>query len=126
MIRKSFLIVVLTLVWVGVFGQVKVGQWKDHLSYNSCNTVAKVGDKVYVSNGTGLLKYNLSDGSIVQISKINGLSDIGIQLLRYNPYNGTLLIIYNNANIDILKGEQFINFSDIKRTPITGKKNINE
>jgi ligand-binding sensor domain-containing protein len=126
MSKKTTLIIGLILVSLSGITQVKVGQWKDHPSYNSCNTVAKAGNFVYTSNGVGILKYNSSDGSVEQISKINGLSDIGIQLLRYNPYNNTLLVIYNNANIDILKGNEFINFSDIKRKTITGKKNINE
>lgn len=108
------------------WGQLSVGQWKDHRGYNTTNSVAKVGDIVYVSNGTGLLKYSISEGSTEVISKANGLSDIGITLLRYNPYNNVLLVIYNNANIDVLKGDEFINFSDIKRKTITGKKNINE
>lgn len=115
----------LCFIFTGV-AQVKVGEWKDHLSYNSCLTVAKAGDAVYASNGTGIIKYTISDGSTELISKINGLSDIGIQLLRYNPYNDVLLIVYNNANIDVLKNGTFINFSDIKSKTITGKKNINE
>ncbi len=115
----------LCLAFLGT-AQVKVSEWKDHLSYNSCNTVAKAGDAVYASNGTGIIKYTISDGSTELISKINGLSDIGITLLRYNPYNGALLIVYNNANIDVLKDGVFTNFPDIKRKTITGKKNINE
>jgi hypothetical protein len=122
-IQIAILFVFITLVGMT---QVKVGEWKDHLSYNSCNTVAKVGDVVYASNGTGLIKYTISDGSTELVSKINGLSDIGITLLRYNPYNGALLIVYNNANIDVLKDGVITNFSDIKRKTITGKKNINE
>lgn len=111
---------------IPAIAQIKVGEWRDHLSYNSCNSVAKVGNVVYASNGTGLVKYNTSDNSVEKISKINGLSDIGINLLRYNSYNNTLLVIYENANIDVLKGDEIYNFSDIKRKNITGKKNINE
>jgi hypothetical protein len=124
-LNTRLILIFLCFAFAGI-GQVKVGEWKDHLSYNSCNTVAKAGDAVYASNGTGIIKYNISDGSTELISKINGLSDIGITLIRYNPYNGALLIIYNNANIDILKDGVFTNFSDIKRKTITGKKNINE
>lgn len=124
--RNIQLIVYFLCITIVGIAQVKVGEWKDHLSFNSCNTVAKAGDVVYASNGTGIIKYTISDGSTELISKINGLSDIGIQLLRYNPYNGTLLVVYNNANIDVLKDGVFTNFSDIKRKTITGKKNINE
>ena len=126
MIRKTQIFLVFVFIALTGFGQVRVGEWKDHLSYNSCNSVAKVGDVVYATNGAGLIKYTISDGSVELISKINGLSDIGIQLLRYNPYNGVLLIVYNNANIDVLKDGVFTNFSDIKRKNITGKKDINE
>lgn len=106
--------------------QTKPGEWKDHLSYNTCNTVAKVGNIVYASNGTGIVKYNTEDGSIERLNKINGLTDIGIKLLRYNPYNNTLLIIYDNANIDVIKNNSITNVSDIKSKTITGKKTINE
>lgn len=127
MTRKIHILLVFTLFSLSLIGQVRVGEWKDHLSYNSCKTVAKAGnDVVYVSNGNTLLKYIISDGSTEVISKINGLSDIGIELLRYNPYNGSLIIVYNNANIDVLKNDVIINFSDIKRKTLTGKKSINE
>ena len=119
---------VLFFVFITTFiqAQVKVGEWKDHLSYNSCNTVVKVGDIVYASNGTGIIKYDTKANTIDKWSKINLLSDIGIQLLRYNSYNNTLLVIYDNANIDVIKGDEVSNFSDIKRKNIIGKKNINE
>lgn len=126
MTRKPLLLIVVVLISSFCFSQVKVGQWKDYLSYNSCNTVAKAGNVVFVSNGAGLIEYNISDNSITPLNKIYGLSDIGITLLRYNPYNGTLLIVYNNANIDILKNGTITNFPDIKLKTITGKKNINE
>ncbi|MGZ3931936.1 MAG: PorZ beta-propeller-like domain-containing protein, partial [Bacteroidia bacterium] len=113
-------------IYFSSFSQVKVGQWRDHLSYNSCNTVAKAGNIVYVSNKTGLLKYNTADNSTERLNKINGLSDINVVLLRYNAPNNTLLVIYDNANIDVIKNGVITNFSDIKRKTITGKKNINE
>ena len=110
-----------------LFSQVKVGQWLDHLSYNYSNSVSKVGAKVYFSNGAGLGTYNTGDNSIEKLTKINGLSDIGIKLLRVNDYNNVLLVVYENTNIDIITpNEKIINVSDIKRKIITGKKTINE
>ncbi len=123
---KHLLFFIFVVIATGIQSQVKVGEWKDHLSYNSCNTVVKVGDIVYASNGTGIIKYNTKDNTIDKWSKINLLSDIGIQLLRYNAYNNTLLVIYDNANIDVIKNDEAFNFSDIKRKNIIGKKNINE
>ena len=76
--KKTIIILSLLLICLCHSAQVRVGQWKDHLNYNYCNTVAQAREFVYVTNGAGILKYNTSDGSIETISKINGLSDIGI------------------------------------------------
>lgn len=109
------------------FSQVKVGQWTDHLSYNSANSVAKVGTTVYVSNYSGLAKYHVVDGVIEKYTKIDGLSDVGVQMLRKNEHNNTLLVIYKNTNIDVIRPDgSLINISDIKRKVIQGKKYINE
>lgn len=124
--RKSFFILFL-LFSLFSFSQVKVGQWLDHLSYYDANSVARVGDMVYVSNGSGLSTYNISDNEINKLTKINGLSDVGVTLLRKNDYNDNLLVIYSNTNIDVIKPNgDIINISDIKRKIITGKKVINE
>ncbi len=109
------------------FSQVKIGQWVDHLSYTSSNSVAKVNNLVYVSNGSGLAKYNTDDNSIEKMTKIDGLSDIGVKLLRKCDYNNSLLVIYDNTNMDVIKSDgTIVNISDIKRKIITGKKYINE
>ena len=100
---KFFIFILTGLVSYSGFSQVKIGQWIDHLSYNYANAVSKVGNNVYVSNGQGLAKYDDSDNSIEKLTKINGLSDVGIKTIKKNDYNDALLVIYNNSNIDIIK-----------------------
>ena len=120
----SFLFIFLSL-WS--FSQVKIGQWLDHLSYDNANSISKVDSKVYVSNGSGLAVYDEGDNSIRKLTKTEGLSDIGVKLLRKNDYNNLLLVIYENTNIDIIKtNNDIVNLSDIKRKIIPGKKTINE
>ena len=126
-IFKLLIITALLILWKNGFSQVKVGQWVDHLCYNDANSVAKVGTMVYVSNGSGLATYNTSDNEVKKLTKIEGLSDIGISLIRRNPSNDYLIVIYNNTNIDVIKPDgSIINISDIKRKIITGNKTINE
>src|SRR3954463_11502693 len=76
--------------------------WQDHLSINSCNSVAKLKSKIYASNGTGVVYFEESEISPVTLTKINGLSDVGVSLLRSNPYNNKLMVIYDNCNIDVI------------------------
>ncbi|MCD6017184.1 MAG: hypothetical protein K0S53_305 [Bacteroidetes bacterium] len=109
------------------FSQVRIGQWVDHLSYNHANGVAKVGSLVYASNGFGLEKYNILDNNLEKLTKCEGLSDVGVKLLRKCDYNNYVLVIYDNTNIDVIKpDESIVNVSDIKRKIIQGKKYINE
>jgi hypothetical protein len=124
--KKSIIIIFIFQSLVS-FSQIKVGQWVDHLSYNYANSVAKVGNIVYSSNGAGLATYNVGDNSIEKLTKIDGLSDVGVQYLRKNDHNNMLLVIYENTNIDVIDVEgKITNVSDIKRKIITGRKTINE
>lgn len=109
-----------------LLSQVKVGEWVDHSCYSKAISVARSGNFVYTANENGLVKFHVDDNSVEKFTKINGLSDIGIKLLRQNYNNDALLVIYDNANIDVIKNETVINFSDIKRKAITGNKIINE
>lgn len=106
--------------------QVPVGQWRDELPYTLCNSVTDAGDKVYASTPYAVFYVNKEDFSVARITKINGLSDIGISCINYNKTYHTLVIAYTNANIDLIKDNTIINISDIKRKPILGNKTIND
>ena len=124
---KNIFLLFFLIIGFSSFSQVKIGEWRDHLSYKYANSVTKVGSIVYASNGSGLLKYNEGDNSVEKLTKINGLSDVGVKLLRKNESNNVVLVVYENTNIDIITSdERIINFSDIKRKIIQGKKTINE
>lgn len=124
---KNISLLLFLFIHIITFSQVKVGEWVDHTSYGYANSVAKVGDMVYSSNGVGLETYNLGDNSVEKLTKIEGLSDVGIKLIRKNASNDNLLVIYENTNIDVIKPDgKIINVSDIYRKSITGKKVIHE
>jgi len=105
--------------------QIKVGEWRDHLSYSHATRITASPIKVYCATGGALFLVNKSDQSIEKMTKITGLSDVGISTIRYSPENELLLIAYSNANIDIIRGNYIHNISDIKRKSITGVKRIN-
>ncbi len=123
---NSFFTAAFILLFFGLTGQVKVGEWTDHLNYSNAVSVVKAGPIVYCSNGSGLIRYNTDDNSIEKLSKINGLSDVGVKLLRYNANNNMVVVIYDNSNIDLIKDGKVTNFPDIERKSITGSKVINE
>lgn len=124
--NRIFLII-FCLTFLNFFPQVGPRSWQDHMSLNNCNTISKLGSKIYASNYNGIIKISEEDFSIEKLNKINGLNDVGIRLLRTNPFNNKLLVIYDNSNIDVISSnEEIKNYSDIKLKVLNGKKLINE
>ena len=104
---------------------VPIGTWKNYLAYNSASYIAEGKDRIYcVANG-GLYFIQKEDESINRLSKITGLSDVGVKQAAYCEDNDIVLIAYENCNIDLLINNHIINISDIKRKGVAGKKTIN-
>jgi len=108
-----------------LFGQVAIGQWRDHLPYNKGVQVADAGEWIYAASESGLFQYHKEEGDIVRASKATGLSDIGFTSIVWSDENNTLIIAYDNANIDLIQDGRIINIPDIRNKPILGLKTIN-
>ena len=104
---------------------VPIGSWKDYLSYKSASYISETPDRIYcVANG-GLFFVQKSDKTINRLSKITGLSDVGIKQVAYSNELNITIITYENCNIDLINNNQVINLSDIKRKEFPGLKTIN-
>lgn len=127
MMNSSRLLLILIFLW-SAFSlqaqQVPVGQWQTHFTYNSVKSVEVMGDQILAA-GAHLYAYSVTDNDFRTFSKVNGLHDVDIRLLRYDPVSGYLLIVYENSNIDLYRDNVFTNLSDIKTLNITGSKRIN-
>jgi len=105
-------------------GQITLGQWRTHLPYKYCNLTEATDDHVFCSATGGLFSYNLEDNSVEKISKIDGLSDNGIAAMRWNGESSTLILAYQNSNIDIIREGLILNLPDIMKKQIPGDKSI--
>ena len=122
------LIIASWLISAQLFAQdgVSIGNWRTHLPYQKVIAVEPVGNKIYAATEYELFYYDTEDNSIHILNKINGLSDIGISTMRYNPSQRKLFVAYTNANVDLIDSDGNIkNMSDIKDKNIVGNKNIN-
>ena len=105
-------------------GQITLGQWRTHLPYKYCNLAEATDDRVFCSATGGLFSYNLEDNSVEKISKIDGLSDNGIAAMRWSGESSTLILAYQNSNIDIIREGMILNLPDIMKKQIPGDKSI--
>lgn len=124
---KNFFVIILMFHFLNSNGQLKpIGSWTDHLPYSEGTSISTNGTDVFCGTSTGLFSYNVFDNSISRFSKINRLNGVNIAKLKYNPYNSTLIIVYQDANIDLLKNGTTINIPFIKNDNAINSKEINE
>ena len=95
------------------FAQMAVGEWRAHFAYHNTTQCATLGDKVYAVSDGSLYSYTPSDTYIDIYNKATLLNDQGIRYLRRCDSENLLLIIYDNANIDLLyPDESIVNLPD--------------
>ena len=118
-------VVLLFITFQSLAQQIPIGSWRDELPYTQCISVTEAGNMIYTATPYSVFSVDKDDNSVQRISKINGLSDIGISCIRYNQATSTVVLTYANANIDLIRGFDVTNISDIKRKQILGNKTIN-
>ena len=120
----SFILVLATL------GQAQrpLGTWVSFPAYDDrVIQVCQSADRIYFASYHAVYYMEKSDGSISTLSKSNGLSDAGVLHIAYHAAKKTLVITYDNSNIDLLvNGTDIYNIPDIKNTILNGSKNIND
>lgn len=101
-------------------------QWKSHPSLYNFNTVCKTDKVIYAGSDETLMRISLEDNEVNLLSKVEGLSDVGISKVSHYKELNITLIGYKNGNIDLLKNNSVVNISDIKRSlNVSGSKRIN-
>lgn len=127
--RKNFIPLFCLIFFniITVFGQVPIGHWTTHAPGAKVINVEKVHEKIFAATPYEIFYYNTGDNSINKLTKVNGLSDFGVSVMRYNPATDQILVGYSNANIDIIdKDDNVTNINDIKIKDILADKIIND
>lgn len=128
--KRTLLLIFTLLVTFFVQAQEKssniaIGKWRDHLSYYYTHNVDKVKGRILVSCESALFYYDPNSQEIEKYSKVNGLSDAGLGITAYDSTTNTIIITYENSNIDIVQDDKVYNIPDIKNRSIEGSKEIN-
>ena len=103
----------------------KIGDWQSYLPYKDGRKVTQSNEKIYYATDESILILDKDDNSIEVLSKVNGLSDTGVQNILYDQVNEQLIIAYSSSIIDVVKGSEVIRVTDIvDKTSILGDKQI--
>jgi len=122
---KMQIISLLLLFAPKLSGQTPVGSWSDHLCYNTASSIAAGSKEVFVSTGSSLIVYDKEYFELKKMSRINGLTETGINKISWSEVNRALVIGYKSTNVDLLLNKTIYNIPDIYKKYIPGEKRIN-
>lgn len=105
-------------------GQGPLGSWQDHLSYSTSRYLAAGDNKIFSSAGASILEYDISSGSASSLSRVTGLSATLISALAWCADQETLIIVYRNTGVDLIRKGVITSIPDIKNKYIPGLKEI--
>ncbi len=105
----------------------RIGEWKSYMAHSNGNFVTQSDQYVFFGTNGGIVQINKSTEEVNLITKVEGLSDISVQALAFDPKNKKLIIAYQNSNLDIYDPVDLtvINLPDIlNNTRILGDRII--
>ncbi len=126
---KDLLVIIISLLVAGnAYAQsdLAIGQWKSYLPHNNAKHLAQNDDKIIIGTDFSIYTIDKSDNSVEYLSKIDGLTETGIQKLSYDPYNDQLIIAYDNSIIDFVQGSTVTPVFDIQTNTNFLNRKIND
>lgn len=126
MTKKLLYAIPLLFSFLSSYAQQSIGEWQAHLSYHEATRSEPAGNVIYVLSSGSLFSYDREDTSIQLFHKANMLNDTDISTISYHSQHKTLLIVYSNANIDLLVNNQNVyNLPDYMNKIMTYEKDVN-
>lgn len=123
-VRRLILFFLMSFVLVQAYPQ--NNRWTIYAAYHDASKCVSVGSKIYILSDGGLYSYDYEDMDVVTYDKSGVLSDNGIFDISYCSEEKTLVIVYNNGNIDLLYDDGSVyNMTDFKNKT-AGDKTIND
>ena len=118
------LIAIFSLVSAWAYQPVALGQWRVHLPYNHVDAICETPDKIYCASENGLYSYSKADGITERLSPANGFSAYKVKCMAYDWNSGTLIIVYADSRIEMVKNKTIEKNDDVYRKTIVGEKTI--
>ena len=128
-IRQICLIALLFIIYHSSFSpaRAQVGTWRNYLAYYELQNICAADNYLFVLASNDLYLYNQNDQSITTFDKTNGLSDIQITHIAWNPQAKRLIAVYQNSNIDLIDiSGNVTNISALYSKTMTEDKTVNK
>ncbi len=105
---------------------IAVGTWRTHFSYSDARIIEITPDKLFCATQNGLFSIEISTGVSSRLSKMDGLSDVGVATMKYDSTHHVLVVGYHSGFVDFIYEDQILTISDIATTNLNKEKTIND
>jgi ligand-binding sensor domain-containing protein len=100
-----------------------IGGWDNYLPYQRGAYVTQSESEVFYTTGLGILVIDKEELSTRTLTRADGLAETQIRLLKYHRPTETLIIVYENSNIDLYRQGRFETLPQINNFNFTGGDN---
>jgi sugar lactone lactonase YvrE len=119
-----FILSALSLTTNSFAQNLALGQWRAHFNYLQAQFVAEAGDKIYCGTTQSVFYFDKTDNSLNTLTRLTGLSDVGVNMVNYGSPKNVVVVGYDNSNLDLIFSDRIVNLPDIKRKNTTGDKTL--
>ncbi|KYG78156.1 hypothetical protein AWW68_05145 [Roseivirga spongicola] len=96
--------------------------WRSNFSYTDVKSIVKGNSSLYAATENTIFAIDRAEGSLSKLTKINDLNDVSVGALGLMPDGETLIIGYQNGNIDFVSDSEIKNLSTVKDFETTQSK----
>lgn len=129
---RNFLLFLLFLVTIGLGAQAdslrsaadSLGEWRTLQSYRFGTYVTESENSIIYTTGKAIFYLDKEDLSITRLAREDGLAEARIRLIRYHDPTETLIIVYENSVVDLLRNGRFSTLRQIDNFSFSGDKQI--
>lgn len=114
----------LCLICLPIFAQqeIAIGDWKSHLAFRTYSDITQSDNNIYVAAVHGIAKISKDDLLVEKITKVEGLTDSDPRKVLFDKSTTTLVIGYENGNIDLMTADGVINVPNILNNTNVGSE----
>ena len=102
-----------------------IGQWRDHLPMKSVLSLAADQNSFLAGSAYGYFEYQPTTKAIFTKTKSDGLSQVALKWISKNPLSEKLLLVYQNADLDLISGDRIRNLPDLIKSNLQEDKTVN-
>ena len=125
--KKRLFVIIAVIFPLSLFAQRPIGTFRSHTAMKSFASVAVDDATIYAASENSLMLLEKSsvfdeEPELSSWSKVEGLSDIGIAKIFHEETYNSLVVCYQNGNIDIIRDGKLVNIRDVKDKSLNGSK----